>query len=63
MILEDIHEKCGLRVNEDDHILTLRHNWHVIARYPTTGPLSRNEIRHDADEYIVGLVKKGGQHG
>jgi len=59
MILEDIHEKCGLRVNEDDRILTLHHNWHVIARYPTTGILSRNEIRHDADEYIIGLVKKG----
>ena len=59
MILEEIHEKCGLKVNEDDHVYTLRHNWHVIARYPTIGPLSRNEIRHDADEYIVGLVKKG----
>ena len=59
MILEDIHEKCGLRVNGDDHNLILHHGSHVIASYPTTGPLSRNEIRHDADEYIVGIVKKG----
>ena len=59
MILEEIHEKCGLRVEEGGHNLTLRHGSHVIASYPTTGPLSRNEIRHDADEYIVGIVKKG----
>ena len=60
MILEEIHERCGLKVEKNDHILTLRHSSHVIAKYPTAGPISRNEIRHDADEYIVGLVKKGG---
>lgn len=53
MILQKHHTKRGLSVQEDDHVITLNHGNEVIARWSTTGILSRDEIIREADEFIT----------
>lgn len=57
--LKDIHIKCGLSLEKDGQIFTLKHHSHTIARYPTNGIISVYEIHRDADDYIAKEVKRG----
>jgi len=58
-ILQEHHIAYGLKTQEDDHVITLGHRNRVIARWSTTGILSRDEIIKEADKYISGLVNQG----
>lgn len=53
MILQEHHIKCGLRTQEDDHVITLYHGNEVIARWSIEGILSKDEILREADKFIA----------
>ena len=52
-ILLPHHIKAGLDIQEDDHVLHVRHHGVSILRYPTSGAMSKHKIRQDADDWLA----------